>query len=229
MLNIYIKIILSKLCLATSLLFITTSGYAEDQLPFDDIHYYHQGQLAAKRLQQANGLSDRQIQQAIEGFSSALRGQAPAYTPAEIHQATENYHEHKKARWETLSQKNLLAGEQYLMSLEADPEYHFLDYGLAYKIIRVGEGVLAHQNSQVKLKYIGRHLNGKEFDRSDTPGWLPIQGVLPGWRIALQKMPIGSHWTLIIPPHLAYGERGAADRIGPQETLVYELQLLDVK
>ncbi len=223
------KNILLKRYLAGWLLFITTSGYAQDRLPFDDIYYYHQGQLAATRLQQSNGLSDGEIQQAIEGFSTVLKGQTPAYTPAETRQATEHYHEQKQALRETLSQQNLLAGEQYLMSLEADPEYRFLDYGLAYKINQAGEGAFPHQNSQVKLKYIGRHLNGKEFDRSDTPGWLPIQGILPGWRVALQKMPAGSHWTLVIPPHLAYGERGTADRIEPQETLIYELQLIEAR
>jgi peptidylprolyl isomerase/FKBP-type peptidyl-prolyl cis-trans isomerase FklB len=221
--------LLRKICLSASLLIIADNGHTGELSALDRIYYYQQGQRAAERIQDGPELSEAEIQQTVQGFTEALNKQAPAYTAAEIRQAVEFHQAQKQEQWETLIRQNLRAGEQYLTSLESKPGYRFLDYGLAYKIEQAGNGAVAQSNSQVKLKYIGRHLNGEEFDRNDTPTWLSMQGVLPGWRLALQNMPAGSHWTLVIPPHLAYGERGAADRIGPQETLIYDLQLLDVQ
>lgn len=221
--------LLRKTFLSASLLLIASSGHTGELSALDKVYYYQQGQRAAERIQGGPELSEAEIQQAVQGFAEALNNQPPAYTPAEIRQAVEYRQAQKQVQWETLTRQNLRAGEQYLTSLENKPDYQFLDYGLAYKINQASNGAVPQRNSQVKLKYIGRHLNGEEFDRNDTPAWLSIQGVLPGWRLALQNMPAGSHWTLVIPPHLAYGERGAADRIGPQETLIYDLQLLDVQ
>jgi FKBP-type peptidyl-prolyl cis-trans isomerase FklB len=100
---------------------------------------------------------------------------------------------------------------------------------MAYRIDTAGTGDIPSKDSQVRLQYIGKHIDDIEFDRSASPVWQSIRGVLPGWRVALLKMPAGSKWTLVIPPHLAYGEDGAADRIGPHETLVFEIHLLEVR
>ena len=163
------------------------------------------------------------------GFEDRLRNQPSRYTAIEIQQATETHHETRQVARELLSQKNLIAGEKYLTGLEGNQNYHFLDRGLAYKVNTTGAGILPQKNSQIRLQYIGKHLDGTEFDHSAKPVWQSIQGVLPGWRMALLNMRAGSQWTLAVPPHLAYGERGAPERVGPQETLIFELQLLGVR
>ncbi len=215
--------------LASCLLLITTEGYADQTTPSEDIYYYHKGQQAAGRIQNNSGLSESQIQQAILGFEAKLRQQPPLFTPAEIQQVKESHQESLQAAREALGQENLLAGQQYLDQLETRPDYQFLDQGLAYKINTTGAGDIPSRNSQVRIQYIGTHLDGSEFDRSTEAVWSSIQSVLPGWRIALLNMPAGSQWTVIIPPHLAYGEQGTAERIGPHETLLFELHLLGVR
>lgn len=219
----FLKFLFSTLLLAIPI------GHAQPPISDEEIYYYHQGQLAARRLQKDPPLSTLQIEKAIEGFSAQLKNQPPAFTQTETQQAVEHHHEQSQARQDELSQQNLIAGEKYLLSLESNPDYRFLDFGLAYKINKTGSGNVPRTNSQVRLKYVGKHLNGQEFDRSDTSDWLPVQSLLPGWRVALMKMPAGSLWTVVIPHHMAYGERGAGRRIGPHETLIYDLQLLNVK
>lgn len=215
--------------IAASPMLIAYGSDAQISTPDEEIYYFHQGQLAAQHLQRNETLSAKQIDKAIEGFTARLKNKPSAYNEAETRQAIEQHHQQRQAQREALSHKNLQAGEAYLASLEADPDYQFLDYGLAYQIRRSGSGNVPATNSQVRIKYIAKHLDGREFDRNNAPDWLSVQGVLPGWRVALSKMPAGSHWTLVVPPHLAYAEHGAGDRIGPHETLIYDIQLLEVR
>jgi FKBP-type peptidyl-prolyl cis-trans isomerase FklB len=84
----------------------------------------------------------------------------------------------------------------------------------------------------VKVHYEGKLVNGKIFDSSikrGEPVSFPVSGVIKGWTEALQRMKVGDKWMLFIPPGLAYGERGAGGDIGPNELLIFEVELLDVK
>ena len=80
--------------------------------------------------------------------------------------------------------------------------------------------------------YKGTFINGTEFDSSykrGKPAEFPVGGVIPGWTEALQLMPVGSKWELYVPPDLAYGSRGAGGAIGPNQTLIFEVELLSIK
>ena len=82
------------------------------------------------------------------------------------------------------------------------------------------------------MNYRGTLINGEEFDSSykrNQPATLALNSVIKGWQEALQMMPTGSKWQLVIPAELAYGNRGAGSRIGPGETLIFEVELLEVK
>jgi FKBP-type peptidyl-prolyl cis-trans isomerase FklB len=107
-----------------------------------------------------------------------------------------------------------------------------LPSGLQYKIIKAGEGKKPKQEDTVVCHYRGTLINGTEFDGTHGPGepaTFKVTGVVPGWREALKLMPVGSKWQLFIPPVLAYGERGAGATIGPNATLIYEVELLAIK
>jgi FKBP-type peptidyl-prolyl cis-trans isomerase len=83
----------------------------------------------------------------------------------------------------------------------------------------------------VECNYKGTLINGTEFDSSykrGQPATFPVTGVIKGWTEALQLMPVGSKWQLVLPPDLAYGARGAGDAIGPDATLVFEVELLSI-
>ncbi len=107
-----------------------------------------------------------------------------------------------------------------------------LPSGLQYKILREGKGQKPTIKANVLCHYRGTLTDGTEFDSSyarNQPALFAVSGVIPGWTEALQLMPVGSKWQLFIPPHLAYGWRGFGTKIGPNETLIFELELLEIK
>jgi len=106
-----------------------------------------------------------------------------------------------------------------------------LPSGLQYKILKDGTGKSPKVADTVTTHYRGTLISGKEFDSSykrGTPATFPLNGVISGWTEALQKMKVGSKWELYIPSNLAYGENGPPD-IGPNATLIFEVELLEVK
>ena len=107
-----------------------------------------------------------------------------------------------------------------------------LPSGLQYKILKKGTGKRPTDTDTVECQYRGTLLNGTEFDSSYKRGQaasFQVSGVIPGWTEALKLMPVGSKWQLFIPGNLAYGERGAGAEIGPNATLIFEVELLAIK
>jgi FKBP-type peptidyl-prolyl cis-trans isomerase FklB len=106
-----------------------------------------------------------------------------------------------------------------------------LPSGLQYSIIKEGTGPKPKLEDKVTTHYHGTLLDGKVFDSSverGQPVSFAVNGVIPGWTEALQLMPVGSKWKLFIPSNLAYGERGAGGDIGPNETLIFEVELISI-
>lgn len=113
-----------------------------------------------------------------------------------------------------------------------------LPSGLQYKVLRAGHGETPQEGDRVVCHYRGTFLDGTEFDSSyarGRPAVFAVSRVIPGWREALKLMPAGSRWQLVVPSRLAYGSRGlrgrrtAAVRIGPDATLVFDVELLAVR
>ncbi|PZP44795.1 MAG: peptidylprolyl isomerase [Pseudopedobacter saltans] len=103
--------------------------------------------------------------------------------------------------------------------------------GLQYKIIKAGTGPKPKADDKVKVHYVGKLLNGQEFDNSIKRGEpldIDVNGVIKGWTEALQLMPVGSKWQLYIPSELAYGDRQAGPDIKPGSTLIFDVELLDI-
>ena len=102
---------------------------------------------------------------------------------------------------------------------------------MQYKILNEGSGAKPTANDTVKCHYEGRLINGQVFDssiRRGEPAEFPVGGVIAGWVEALQLMPVGSKWQLYIPSELAYGQHGAGAAIGPNETLIFDVELLEI-
>jgi FKBP-type peptidyl-prolyl cis-trans isomerase FklB len=107
-----------------------------------------------------------------------------------------------------------------------------LPSGLQYQILTAGKGKKPKETDSVEVNYRGTLINGTEFDSSykrNQPATLNVEKIIPGWREALKLMPVGSKWRLFIPSQLAYGEQGAGGDIGPNATLIFEVELLAVK
>jgi len=127
------------------------------------------------------------------------------------------------------------AGQQagkFLMENKTKEGVQTLPSGLQYKVIKDGTGRTPTLVDTVSTHYRGTLLDGREFDSSykrNAPAEFPVSRVIKGWTEALQLMKEGAKWILYVPPNLAYGERGAGDLIGPNETLIFEIELLEVK
>jgi FKBP-type peptidyl-prolyl cis-trans isomerase len=131
-----------------------------------------------------------------------------------------------------LAEKNKKEGEAFLADNGKKEGVLTLPSGLQYKVIKSGTGKTPKLTDTVETHYRGTLINGTEFDSSVKRGQtatFPVNGVIPGWTEALQKMKEGDKWQLFVPANLAYGERGAGRDIGPNATLIFEVELIAVK
>ncbi len=121
--------------------------------------------------------------------------------------------------------------EAYLAKNKEKPGVVVTASGLQYEVVKMGTGPKPTAQSTVKVHYVGTLIDGKEFDSSikrNQPAQFPVSGVIPGWTEALQLMPVGSKFILVIPASLGYGSRGAGDVIKPYSTLIFQVELLEI-
>lgn len=131
-----------------------------------------------------------------------------------------------------VGQANKKEGEDFLAANKGKDGVVTLPSGLQYKVLKEGTGPKPSASDSVVCNYQGTLINGTEFDSSykrGQPATFPVSGVIKGWTEALQLMPVGSKWQLFIPPNLAYGERGAGADIGPNATLIFEVELMSIQ
>jgi len=136
------------------------------------------------------------------------------------------------AEMQALAAKNKAAGEAFLAENAKKEGVVVTDSGLQYKIIEEGEGPSPGPSDMATVNYRGTLIDGTQFDSSydrGQPATFPVGGVIAGWTEALQLMKPGAKWQLFIPADLAYGERGAGKDIGPNSTLVFDVELLSVE
>ena len=121
------------------------------------------------------------------------------------------------------------AGEEFLAINKQKEGVTTLESGLQYEVITMGTGPKPTANNSVTCHYHGTTIEGTIFDSSvqrGTPATFPLKAVIKGWTEGLQLMPAGSKWRFFIPPHLAYGDRHISAVIGPNSTLIFEVELL---
>lgn len=131
-----------------------------------------------------------------------------------------------------LVQQKEASGKTYMAENAARPEVTTTASGLQYEVIVEGTGAKPSVTDTVVTHYHGTFLDGTTFDSSvdrGSPASFPVNGVIAGWTEALQMMGVGSKWRLVVPPELAYGERGAGGAIPPNATLVFEVELLEIQ
>jgi len=148
---------------------------------------------------------------------------------------TEVQNEARKEQQEKMQEaaaKNKTEGEAFLAANKAKDGVVTLPSGLQYKILTAGTGPKPTASDSVVCNYRGTLINGTEFDSSYKRGQSATFGVgqvIKGWTEALQLMPVGSKWQVVIPSSLAYGDRGAGAEIGPNATLIFEVELLSIQ
>jgi FKBP-type peptidyl-prolyl cis-trans isomerase FklB len=126
---------------------------------------------------------------------------------------------------------NLKAGQDFLEANKQKPGVTALPSGLQYEVINEGSGAKPSATSKVTCHYHGTLIDGTVFDSSvqrGQPATFPLNMVIKGWTEGLQLMELGSKWRFFIPPHLGYGDRQVSAQIGPNSTLIFEVELLGI-
>ena len=176
---------------------------------------------------QQMGFSDINREALIAGLNSAIAKKEVGKDPREIQMFLNGFTQEmfmKKAK------ENAEKGKKFLEENAKKSGVDTLANGIQYKIIKKGEGAKPAATDIVKVHYRGTLIDGTEFDSSikrGEPIEFPLNRVIPGWTTALQQMPVGSKWEIFIPSDQAYGQRGSG-AIGPNETLIFEVELLDI-
>lgn len=164
----------------------------------------------------------------FEGLKDTFDGEMPKILPEEANKILEDFISKTN---EGAGKENLESGLQFLNENSKNQGVVQLPSGLQYKVLKEGDGDIPTVNDQVKCHYHGTLIDGTVFDSSverNQPATFPVNGVIAGWVEALQLMSLGSKWRLFIPPDLAYGEQGAGGVIGPNATLIFDVELLEI-
>ncbi len=170
-----------------------------------------------------------------QGIKDAMSGGKQLMSEQEVRETLTGLQKDLQAkqqeRIKVAAEKNKKEGEAFLAENKKKDGVVTLASGLQYKILKPGTGKSPKATDTVTVNYRGTLLDGTEFDSSykrGQPATFPVKGVIAGWTEALQLMKEGATWQLFIPSNLAYGERGAGGVIGPNATLIFEVELLSV-
>ena len=182
----------------------------------------------------AQSVSQQDIDMDVEHFMAAvadvLNNNQPKLSVEEIQSIFATFQQQEQEKRTRQATANNQAGKQFLEQNRAKEGVVELDNGLQYKILRPGTGANPEPDSEVTVHYRGTLLNGNEFDSSykrNQPAKLVLNRVIEGWQQALPLMKTGAKWQLYIPSELAYGPLGQG-AIGPDETLIFEVELIAV-
>lgn len=170
-----------------------------------------------------------------KGLKDAMTGAKTAMTDEEMRQVLTAFQkemaEKQAEKMKVVAEKNKKEGEAFLAANKKKKGVKTLPSGLQYKVIKEGTGEMPKLTDTVTTNYRGTLIDGTEFDSSykrGQPAKFLVKGVIAGWTEALQLMKVGSTWQLFIPSSLAYGERGAGNIIGPNATLIFDIELISI-
>lgn len=171
----------------------------------------------------------------VQGFRDAVAKKKPPMTKTEIESVMAAFEkkilEKSNAKWKALSKKNMETGVAFLAKNKLADGIAQLESGLQYKVVKKSDGVKPKNGNQVKIHVIGKHMDGEEFENTvkiKMPVTVTVGTTLRGLDEALRRMNVGSKWQLFIPANLGFGQNGSPPAVGPNETLLYEVELLEI-
>lgn len=172
----------------------------------------------------------------MAGVQDGISGAKPQLTDKEREETLMAFEQDmmkkETERLKELADKNKKEGTAFLAANKAQEGVKTLPSGLQYKVLAEGNGAQPKPTDQITVNYRGTLLDGTEFDNSykrGEPATLQLNGVIKAWSEALPLMKTGAKWQLFVPADLAYGEKGAGRAIGPNSTLIFEVELLSIK
>lgn len=199
----------------------------------DEIASYGVGLNVGRSLQAAEGRL--QMDAFLRGVEDAMAGSDPAVAQEELQSALQAFstsiQEEERTRRAAAAEENARKGDAYREENAAKEGVTVTESGLQYEVLEEGDGPTPGPDDRVRVHYRGTLVDGTEFDSSydGDPATFTVGGVIDGFSEGLQLMPVGSKYRFVIPPELAYGDQGNGRAIGPNETLVFELELLGIE
>ena len=165
------------------------------------------------------------------GIKDAIAGK-PQLTPDQIKEVMATFEKDMEQKQKAAGEKNTSEGTKFLEENKKKDGVKTTGSGLQYKALKQGTGAQPKESDTVTVNYRGTLINGTEFDSSYKRGQaatFPLSGVIKGWTEGLQLMKVGSKYQLFVPPNLGYGDRAVGPDISPNSTLIFEVELLDIK
>jgi|SRR5450631_3210621 len=220
----------------TALTLFAASAWSEDTVPFKSDKgklSYAIGASIGKNLNKDT--TDVDLDVLIDGLKASLAGRKLRLSDKEIRLLMSDYEKQLRKQAGERRQKaindNLHKGEAYLAEFGRQPGVQTAPGGVLYQVIREGSGRKPIETDTVQVNYRGSLIDGTEFDATEPghPAELKVMSLISGWKQALTMMNTGSKWHLVIPSHLAYGERGVGSDIGPNEVLIFDVELVDIR
>lgn len=209
---------------------------ATEATPFKD---YRQQQSYAIGAQTGRTLKkdnvDIDVELVVRGLRDGLAGGKLRMSEQDLRavmsRVQQDLHRNQVLNRRAAGERNLKEGAAYLADNGRKAGVTTTPTGLQYRILRQGSGRKPALADTVLVNYRGTRLDGFEFDASEAgkPATIVVAQAIAGWKEALQQMPAGSHWQLMVPPNLAYADRGSGTDIGPNQLLLFDLELVDVR
>lgn len=217
--------------LLSTLLIIPTLSFASSALKTEKQKLsYTLGSQVGQLLKQQNVALDTKV--LFKGIEDSLSGKKLKLTQAQMKQVLDNLRKDKLNQQKNAAKENLVAGKKFLAKNAKRKGIITLKNGIQYEILTKGNGKKhPKKTDKVTVHYEGKLINGTVFDSSYKRGStisFPLNGVIKGWTETIPLMSIGSKWNIYIPSHLAYAENGAGAAIGPNETLIFKVELIGI-
>jgi len=188
------------------------------------------GQQIAASLAQANAEINHEI--LLRALNDTITQQETLMSMEELQAFLQAEQQKQMEAAQALANESEKAGELFLVEYAKQDGVQKTETGILYQELEAGDGEMPLATDTVKVHYKGTLKDGTEFDSSyarGNPAEFPVNGVIAGWQEILPMMKTGSKWEVAIPSELAYGEQGAGANIGPNEPLVFEIELLEIK
>ena len=183
----------------------------------------------------ASGIEKINVQDCADGVAAVFYGSQPKMSYDEAKAEIQKFFTELEAKQQkaaaAMAEVNEKAGNEFLAENGKRAEVQTTPSGLQYEVLKEGDGAKPTADDKVVVHYTGKLIDGTVFDSSEergVPATFGVTQVIPGWVEALQLMTVGSTWRLFIPSALAYGPQGAGGVIGPNQTLIFDVTLLEI-
>ena len=225
--HIYKVIILATCCMVATASLAAAKKYSTQK---DKLSYALGVQIGNNM--KAQGITDVDAKVIGEAIADILKGGKLQLTNEEMQAALTAYQQEMEKKRQAEASAAKAKGDKFLAENKKRKGVKVTDSGIQYEILTEGKGDKPTATDTVTVHYHGTLIDGTVFDSSvkrGQPATFPLNGVIKGWTEIVQMMPTGSKWKAVIPPELAYGANGAGGAIGPNETLIFEIELISIK